>query len=270
MQEQMVGFFISGFYYPGLEVGQLLIAALLALGLGAAWFATYWTPVLKKAAAWGLLAGSALLAWTAISFVQIPFQSLASQGLLSLIGSDLFARGLLFAALPAILISGLVQEAAKMVPLFVYRRRMGGTLEPRQGLLLGAVCGLGLGVFEAFWVNATILGSGWTWSLVNQMGPVALLGFAERFSTVGLHIGLSAVAGWGLAKGKGWQAWLVVSAVHALANYGALLLAAKVMDPAQVEFWVFGWSVLAAGTALWLRWRRVEPVAATEQAGPLD
>jgi hypothetical protein len=127
------------------------------------------------------------------------------------------------------------------------------------------VSGFGFGVFEAVWVNATILGGGWTWDLVGTAGPWVLLGFFERLVTVGLHIGLSAFAGWGLASGRGWRAWLVAAGVHGLANYGAVLLSAKVLDVVQVEAWVLVWTALAVAVVLWLRYRRIIP--AVEAAG---
>jgi hypothetical protein len=73
MWEVVTNFFVSGFVYPGLLWNQALMGIGLAIGFGAILFIPYWTSILfKRGWAWAVLAGSAALAWTAASFVQIP------------------------------------------------------------------------------------------------------------------------------------------------------------------------------------------------------
>ena len=48
------------------------------------------------------------------------------------------SRILLF-GIPQILLSGLVQEGAKLVPVVLYWRREGRSLDPKLGLAVGAV-----------------------------------------------------------------------------------------------------------------------------------
>jgi uncharacterized membrane protein YhfC len=80
--------------------------------------------------------------------------------------------------------------------------------------------------------------------------------FWERFFTVCLHIGASALAGYGLAKGKGWQFYLIAAGVHSLLNYGVLLFQKEIFTVNQVEIYVAVVAVLVTAWALWLRWRR--------------
>ena len=69
-------------------------------------------------------------------------------------------RWLLLAGIPAILLSGLVQEGSKLVPVVVYWWRKGRNIDPKLGLAIGAVAGLGLGVFEAVWAHNHIFPRG--------------------------------------------------------------------------------------------------------------
>jgi RsiW-degrading membrane proteinase PrsW (M82 family) len=52
----------------------------------------------------------------------------------------------LFAAIPGILISGLVQEAAKLLPVGFYWWRHNRNISPSFGLFIGAAAGAGFGV----------------------------------------------------------------------------------------------------------------------------
>ena len=78
MLEQMGGFFVSGFVYPGILWNQVLLGIGLALLFGAIWFTPYWTSILKKPWAWAILAGSAIFSWAAVSFIQVLLQYLTN------------------------------------------------------------------------------------------------------------------------------------------------------------------------------------------------
>ena len=255
MLEQMVGFFVSWFANPSiLGIG-------LAIVFGAIWFAPYWTPILKKPWAWAVLAGSALLSWAAVAFIQIPLQYWTGQALNYFWSQEILMRWLLLAAIPGVLYSGLVQEGSKLVPVVVYWWRSGKNIDPKLGLAIGAVAGLGLGVFEAVWVHNTIFAAGWSWEAVQISGVVALAGFWERFFTVAFHIAASALAGYGLAKRWGWQFYLLASFLHAFLNYSVVLLQSGLITVIQVEIFAAVWAVLVTTGALWLRWRKSEVVA---------
>jgi len=264
MLEYMVNFFVSWFYYPNILWTQLLIGIGLAIVFGAVWFAPYWTPILKKPWAWAVLAGSAMLSLVAVTFVQIPLQVWAGQALGHFWSQETIMRWLLLASVPQILLSGLVQEGSKLLPVVVYWWRKGRNIDPKLGLAIGAVAGLGLGVFEAVWVHNTIFASGWSWEAVQTGGLMALAGFWERFFTVAFHTAASALAGYGLAKGWGWQFYLLASFTHAFINYSAVLLRLGVMTNVQVGIFIAVWAMMVTAGALWLRWRKTNELAESE------
>jgi len=258
MWAQMIGFFLSFFANPSIwGIG-------LAVAFGAVWLVGYWPPLFKKPWLWAVLVTSALLTLAAISFVQIPLQSWAEQGFGYLWSQGNMVRWLLFTGITQVLIGGLVQEGAKLVPVAVYWWRAGKKLDPRLGLAVGAVAGMGFGVFEAQWAHNLVMASGWSWDWVNIYGIMALLGFGERFFAVAFHIAASALAGYGLAKGRGWAFYLIAAFLHAIVNYGAILWQSGVLTTIQVEIYFAVIAVLATGVALWLRWRKPEVVPKTE------
>jgi len=254
--EQIVSFFVSWFIYPNVLWTQLLLGIGLAIVFGAVWFAPYWTPILKKPWAWAVLASSAILSLAAVSFIQIPLQALTGQVLNHFWSQEILIGWLLLAGIPQILLSGLVQEGSKLVPVVIYWWHKDRSIDPKLGLAVGAVAGAGLGIFEAVWVHNTIFAAGWTWAAVQTSGLVALAGFWERFFAVAFHIASCALAGWGLAKGWGWQFYLLASFLHGFLNYSVVLLRSGVITTVQLEIFAAVWAVLVTGGALWLRWRK--------------
>ena len=167
MLDQMIAFFVSWFIYPNLLWTSLLPGIGLAIAFGAVWFTPYWTPILKKPWAWAVLVGSAILSLAAVSFIQIPLQIWSQQALTYFWSQEVLMRWLLLAGIPIILLSGLVQEGSKLVPVVVYWWRSGKSIDPKLGLVIGAVAGLDLGVFEAVWAHYICcrldLGGGANW-----------------------------------------------------------------------------------------------------------
>jgi len=260
----MIAFFVSWFIYPDLLWTSLLLGIGLAIAFGAIWFTPYWTPILKKPWAWAVLVGSAILSLAAVSFIQIPLQVWSQQALTYFWSQEVLMRWLLLAGIPIILLSGLVQEGSKLAPVVVYWWRQGKNIDPKLGLAIGAVAGLGLGVFEAVWAHNNIFLAGWTWEAVQTGGLVALAPFWERFFAVALHIGISALAGYGLAKGWGWQFYLLASFLHAFNNYCVLLLQSGLFTIVHVEIYAAAVAALVTGVALWLRWRKPAELAESE------
>lgn len=256
MLQKMIGFFTSAFNFPGLGVMSILIAIAIGIALGAIWLAAYKPPLLKNPGLWIVGIISAFFTWAAIAFIHVPLQGWTGQALLNSWDMSTLTQWLLLAAIPQILLSGLVQEGAKLVPVVFYLRRFGSAITPKFGLIAGAVSGAGFGVFEAIWVHNSMFAGGWTWSMVEAGGFLALLGFWERFFSVAFHIAVSALAGYGLAKGKGWQFYLIASALHGTVNYSVVLLQARVLTSIQVEFYIAAFAVALSGVVLWLRWRR--------------
>ena len=250
MLEQMISLFVSWFSAPH------ILGLGLAIVFGAIWLAGYWPPLLKEPWLWAVLATSAILTLAAVTFIQIPLQAWTQQAMVHFWSQEILRRWLLLAGMPIILLSGLVQEGAKLVPVVLYWWREGKDIDPKLGLAVGAVAGTGFGIFEAQWVHNTIFASGWGWEMVQASGVTALAGFWERFFTVAGHTAFSALAGYGLAKGWGWQFYLLASFLHAFLNYSTLFIQSGLLTLVQVEIFVAVVAALVTGGALWLRWRK--------------
>jgi len=260
--DDMVNYFVSFFQNPSAwGIG-------LAIGFGVVWLACYWPPLARKPWLWAVLVSSAFLTLAAICFIQIPLQTWAGQALGHFWSQEVLMRWILLAAIPQILLSGLVQEGSKLVPVVVWWRRSGKNIDPKLGLIIGAVAGAGFAIFEAQWAHNTIFAYGWTWEWVQTFGFVALLGFWERFFTVAAHIAFSALAGYGLAKGRGWQFYLIASALHALLNYSVVLRKAGVLADIPVEIYIAVVAVAVTAWALWLHWRKGAAMTETEISSP--
>ncbi len=251
----MIEFFLSAFRFEGLIWSLIILAIAIGLLFGAIWLISYWPPLVKRPWLWAVGIVSALFTWSAIAFIQVPLQAWTGQALLYFWGEFTLLRWLLLAGIPQILLSGLVQEGSKLVPIVFYWWRSGRNLDPKFGLLLGAMAGAGFGVFEAVWVHNSIFASGWTWQTVETNGLMALLGFEERFFTVAFHIAVSALAGYGLAKGQGWQFYLLASFLHGATNYSVVLLQKGLLSTVQVEIYIVVFALAITAVTLWLRWR---------------
>jgi RsiW-degrading membrane proteinase PrsW (M82 family) len=264
MIDYMVGYFKSFFQNPSASGIYLAISIGLAIGFGAVWLACYWPPLFKKPWLWAVLVSSAFLTVVAICFIQTPLQIWVGQALTHFWSQEVIARWILLAAIPSILLTGLVQEGAKLVPVVVCWRRSAKHLDPKLGLVIGAVAGAGFAIFEAQWAHNQIFASGWTWEAVQTYGFWALAGFWERFFTTAAHIAFSALAGYGLAKGWGWRFYLIASVLHGLLNYGAVLYHAELLTGVQAEIYVAVLAAVVTGWALWLRWRKETAVAESQ------
>ena len=256
MLEQMVDFFVSWFANPS------LVGIGLALAFGAIWLVGYWPPLFKRPWLWAVLAISAILSLLAVSFIQIPLQVLAGRALGQFWSQELLIRWLLLAGIPQILLSGLVQEGSKMVPVALWWLGEEKNLDVKTGLVIGAVAGFGFGVFEAIWAHNSIFAAGWTWEAVQTGGYMALAGFWERFFAVAFHIASCALVGWGLARGWGWQFYLLAAFLHSLLNYSVVLLQAGLFTIVHLEIYAAVVAVLVTAGALWLRWRKTEETVA--------
>jgi hypothetical protein len=120
MLQQMTGFFTSAFDFPGLSWALMLIGIALGILFGAIWLTPYLPPVIKRPGLWLIMTASAILTWTAVAFIQIPLQTWTGQALLYFWDQWTLINWLLLAGIPQILFSGLVQEAAKLVPVIYF------------------------------------------------------------------------------------------------------------------------------------------------------
>jgi RsiW-degrading membrane proteinase PrsW (M82 family) len=262
----MMEFFISAFSFPGLDGRLILVSIGIGLVCGVFWLTPYWPPIVKRPGLWIVGVASAFLTWTAIAFIQIPLQNWTGQALGHFWGQFTLLQWLLLASIPQILLSGLVQEGAKLVPVIFYWWRNHWNIDPKLGLIVGAVSGAGFGIFEAIWVYNTIFSSGWSWSTVETSGFISLLGFWERFFTIAFHIAVSALAGYGLAKRLGWQFYLIASFLHGVINYSVVLLQKGLLTAVQVEIYIAVLAVAITLVVLWLRWHNTEAARQDSQS----
>ena len=260
MLEKMIEFFVSGFYFQGITWTALLVGIGLGIVFGAIWLAGYWPPLFRKPWLWVVMATSAFLPWAAVAFIQIPLQVWTGQAMNQVWGQEAVMRWIPLAGIPAVLYSGLVQEGAKLVPVVVWWHRAERMISPKMGLLIGAVAGVGFGVFEAVWAHNTVLAAGWNWSAIQAGGLIALAPFWERLWTVALHIGMSGLAGYGLARGWGWQFYLLASFVHAFNNYAAVMFQSGIITIVQVEIYAAAVAGLLTIGVLWLRWKKSDEI----------
>jgi hypothetical protein len=267
MWPQMITFFKSWFIFPNLRWEWLLFAIDLAVVFGAVWLLAHWPPLFKRHRLWAVAVVSAFLTLLAVTFVQIPLQTWTGRAIMHFWSQQTIVDWLLLMSVPGILISGLVQEGAKMVPMVAWWWRSGRRLDPRLGLGIGAVAGAAFGIFEAFWVHGSVFAAGWNWQTVQTAGYQAFLPFIERFFVVGAHTAMSALAGYGLARGLGWQFYLIAAGLHAALNYAAILMAIGKLTSNQLEIYVAVLAVLMTAVVLWLRWnKRYESLPPMEAA----
>jgi RsiW-degrading membrane proteinase PrsW (M82 family) len=262
MLEELAKLFASGFVYPNITFTGLALGIGLSIAFGAIWLVGYRPPIFKKPWLWAAVAlHSAVLTWAACVFLQNYLGVWTNQALGYFFGQQYLARWPLVAGVLFALLSGLVQEGSKLVPVVIGWHRKNRKITAKTGLIIGAISGAGFGVFEAVWVlNTFVFTPGWNWGMVGSQGFIALAPFCERFFAVAFHIASCALAGYGLAKGWGWQFYLVAAFLHGLVNYGATLFQAQVLTAVQVEIWIATIATLLTAIVLWLRWRRTADV----------
>jgi len=266
--DQITQFFLSAFYFPGLGWKLVLVAIALGLVFGVLWMLAYWPSLKKNKILLFVGVISAALTWAAIAFVQIPLQTWSGQALLHFWSPVTLSRWLLLAGIPVILLSGIVQEGAKLLPVVFYWVGNSHKLDARTGLIAGAIAGAGFGIFEAVWVHNTMFAAGWTWQSVQTGGVIALAGLWERFFAVGFHIVVSALAGYGLAKGLGWQFYLLASFLHGALNYGVILMQKGLLNVTGIEIYIAAFAVILTAAVLWIRWKKTPDSPETDAPAP--
>lgn len=249
MFEYMVETFIS--YFRNLSFTGIILAIIF----GAIWLACYRPPLFKKYWLWAVLAGSALLTLIAIVLVQIPLQTWTIRGLVNAWGEQTILQWALLAGIPNVVYIGLVQEGAKLVPAAVYWRQTGKSLGPGLMLAIGAVAGAGYGILETQWALNSIIAEGWAWDMVSVRGVMAFGGFWERFFMTAFHTGASALAAYGLSKGKGIQFYFSAAFAHIVLKYSVLLVQTGLLSFLWAEIYIAVIALAVIGVTLWLRWR---------------
>jgi RsiW-degrading membrane proteinase PrsW (M82 family) len=231
----------------------------LALAFGVIWLATLRPPGLKSPWPWLVLLAGAVLFAPSIVWVQIPLQNWVNLRLIRSLGLLVYQDHILFTIIPYVLLSGLVQEGAKLLPVAIYWWCRHWTVDPRAGLIIGAMAGAGFGVVEAQWALNSIFAAGWTWPLAQTAGFMGIAGFWERFFIIAFHTGSAALVGWGLSRGRGWVFYLIASLLHFLVNYLAILLQLNMIGGVQLEIIIAVFTLTLFGLVLFLRWHKPPP-----------
>ncbi|HAE85701.1 MAG TPA: hypothetical protein DCG78_04240 [Anaerolineaceae bacterium] len=251
-------FFIAIYSNPNVEgIG-------IALIMGAIWLAIFRMPLGKQPRLWTFLAVGALLFGPTIGLLQFPLQIFSMQALFQAWGAEIWQERLLVSEIPAMLITGFVQEGIKLVPVLIYRKRR-QPLPDREALLAGAAVGAGFGIFEAAWLLNQVFTTGFSLPAFRLQGWQASLSFWERLFIVGFHTSTTALAAYWFNRGKGSRAYLAIALFHSIMNYGVILAAAGVFTIVQTEIYITVLCAIMIGAALWLRWhdRPAEPTLAS-------
>ncbi len=227
----------------------------MALVFGAFWLLLLAPLGWRKISLWLLFIGGAIVFIPAIALVQLPLQRSLSQFIVALVGAQTYQQDILVLAIPAVLVSGLVQEAAKLIPVYVYWEMRKRQILPKFGLSLGALAGAGFGVFEAQWLLNGIFAQGFNLGWVSTFGLAVLAGFWERFFTVAFHTASGALLGWGTAGRKARLFFLLTTFWHFVLNYTVVLYQTGIMTSVQTEFAIAVAADLIFFAAFLLRWR---------------
>ncbi|MBN1367616.1 MAG: hypothetical protein JW967_06800 [Dehalococcoidales bacterium] len=231
----------------------------LSIVFGVVWLAALGAWQWRGKWLWVSLAGIVVFP-VSIGIFQSPLQTVIGNFFLNHYGLPTYLDWIFLMGIPVVLVSGLIQEGFKMLPAVLWWWGQNRQLRPQTGLAIGAMVGAVFGVVEAQWVLNQVFAYGFTWDYIAVYGIDAIWPFWERFFTIGFHIALGALTGYGLARGKGWQFYLIASGIHTLANYSTLFYAKEMLTVVQIELVVAVISVIVFGVVLWLRWRKTEEI----------
>lgn len=188
INDQMIRLPVYGLY--------LLMAAVWLMFLGRDSYRLKWSYILFVIG--GLL-------YPVIYITQVPLQKYYA---IQVIGPAMAAgESIIFPALIPALITGLVQESLKLIPLLAAARWL--KIKPLALISLGAFVGAGFGWIEACHIIAPMF----------QARTLTGYAFIERVFSMMFHATMGAAIGYGLARKKVWQFWLAAAGLHALANY---------------------------------------------------
>jgi RsiW-degrading membrane proteinase PrsW (M82 family) len=228
----------------------------LAILFGLVWIVPLAPKRLNFIPAWLILILGAAVFAPAIVWIQMPLQDWITDLFINGMGSQETMQHIFLTSLPIVLVSGIVQEAAKMIPTLAYWLFKGREINPKLGLTMGAMAGAGFGIFEGQWVNNVIFASGWNFDAASAAGFMGFAGFWERFFTIGFHIALGGLTGWGIAKGKAWLFYLIAALIHGLTNYSVVWVQTGKISVVQIESIIAVIAVLVWGFVFWLRWKK--------------
>ena len=119
------------------------------------------------------------------------------------------------------------------------------SIDPKLGLAIGAVAGVGFGILKAQ-------------SILNTSYISGSMNFAqiwEVFLLVAIHISTCAIAGYGMYKGQGGRFYLLAALLFAIMSYIPYLIIAPEISAILVQILLTFWAILVTGVSLWIRWK---------------
>ena len=260
MLHQMIQNFKSAFIFsPGHSSTLILLAIAFGIVLGGIWLALFWPPMLKKPWLWVVAIGSAFLTFTACAFVQTPLVIWTQE-----VGNNLWDPAklgyidlILLVGIPQMLFVGIVEEAAKFVPVLFYWWGNKRSLTPKFGLMLGAVSGAGFGILET--INKINMNSVYRWNWLPQ--GVGQSGILSSVTSIIFHTASTALLGYGLTKRKAWLYFMIVVLAHGFGDYVSIILQRNNrLTTIQVDL-LDGILLLAITiVVLWLRWHKTKEI----------
>jgi hypothetical protein len=198
------GFFSTQIARMPLYGFYLLVCAIWLIFLGRDAYKAGWAYLL-------FAIGGAL--YPVIYLAQIPLQEFYGRHVLMPAlqsGSSLMIMGL-----PPALLTGLVQESLKLLPLYLFWIWK----KPKVLVLisLGAFIGAGFGFVEAGHMTGAIF----------QNRLMASLSLGERVFTILFHIVMGTLMGYGLVRRQALKFWLAAVAFHTFGNYLVVFVQTK-------------------------------------------
>lgn len=218
----------DAFLYQATRVGYPIGYGLLFLAFGLFWLQLFFPGSFRLGdrRLWPALTLGAL-AFLLTTYIQPGIQTwVNAQG--SRLGWSVWVLGSL-----VVLVSGVVQETLKAAGLAMTRV---SAEWPVNWKGLAAAIGLGFGVWEAWQLVAWPLGLARIWSL-----PAVL----ERFSAIGLHLGLAAIIAYGFATQRPIRFTALAALLHSVGNFSVLLYQQWVIGYWMTEIYIF---VVALGS----------------------
>ncbi len=264
--DSMMEYFKSWFNYTGMEGKIILLSLGLALAFGIIWLLGHRPPLFRKPGIWPVAIASALLTVLATTFIYFPLNHYYVEWITSSFSSTTIADMMLLWTIPLMLIIGLAQEGAKMIPMLFWR--VIDNPSTRMGVIIGVAAGAGYGIFEAFYGFNHIFAAGWGWEYVTSGGVEALLPFWLQFWMLACQIGISAIVGYGLVTGRGLGFYFLAAFLHALVAYCNILVAKTIITGNQLGIILAVAGALLMAISLWLRWRKEDDMVALQPPPP--
>ena len=227
------------------------------------WLMLYRPPMIKKSVLWVFFVSGAIFTLIVFCLIQNPLTTVIGQAFYYNWGEQFIQKWILLLALPGALIAGLFQEGAKVFPAAIYWWINKRTIDPKWGLIIGAVSGAGWGFFEAQWLHNSVYALGWSWKVVGTQGFIMTVPFIETFFSVPSNIASCALISYGLAKGQGWQYYLIIALIHAAIQYSPTFVGtvfSGLSGGAQwiiIEVFIALCSLAFSSLALLLLWKKL-------------